>query len=84
MCLVISCILIASAFLLSACNLDFSSGDLPSDNLDQSVVEINPEHQTCVVASDCVLVYVDCSGCDCGIPVNSLYEDTYKNLAIHL
>ena len=76
---VIRYLFIASLFL-SACALDFSSGDSPSDSPGISVVEIDPAHQACELPSDCVLVYVDCSGCDCGVPVNYLYEDIYINL----
>jgi hypothetical protein len=55
-------------------------GDKSSDSPELSMVWIDSAHQTCELPSDCVLVYVDCSGCDCGVPVNFLYEDYYLDL----
>jgi hypothetical protein len=68
----------------TACALDFLGWDLTSDSPDISSVEIDPAHQSCLSASDCVLVYVDCSGCDCGQPINYMYEDLYLSLSREL
>ena len=79
---VIRYLLIASVLFLSACVFNNSNEGLPSDNLTINGIEIDPAHQTCLLPTDCVLVYLDCSGCDCGVPVNSMYEKLYLNLAI--
>jgi hypothetical protein len=72
--------IITSLLLLSGCSLDFSNSGSPTNDTVTKVVEVDSAHQVCELASDCVLVYVDCSGCDCGVPINKKYENLYLEL----
>lgn len=72
--------IVTSLLFLSSCTLDFSNRGTPTDDTGVRAVEVNPAHQVCERASDCVVVYVDCSGCDCGVPVNKKFEDLYFEL----
>lgn len=40
---------------------------------------VAPEDQACQYDSDCVLVSTDCSGCECGTPVNKIHQTKYAN-----
>ena len=63
--------------LLVSCSLDVSNRD---EAPELRTIEVDPAHQECEGADDCGLVFVDCSGCDCGIPVNLQFEDRYLQL----
>ena len=39
---------------------------------------IEPADQTCESSNECVLVWTDCSTCDCGTPVNQIHEQKYQ------
>ena len=73
-------VLLVSVLVLSGCVLDNPSRKIPTNSPDIINVEVDSMHQTCELTSDCVLVYADCSGCDCGVPVNYFYEDYYVDL----
>ena len=47
-------------------------------------VRIDPAHQACVAADDCILLYTDCSGCDCGTALNKAYETEYREIKQNL
>jgi hypothetical protein len=77
---------ILSAFLfiiigiiLSGCSVDILRGNSSSIDPATWIVEIDPAHQACDLDIDCGLAYVDCSTCDCGVPINLDYEELYIN-----
>jgi hypothetical protein len=72
--------LILSSLIHAGCSLDLLAVDQAPNTPDSRVVEIKPSHQSCELASDCVIVYIDCSGCDCGVPVNRDFETKYRDL----
>jgi hypothetical protein len=77
---IIKYVVVISVLLLTGCSLGFSNRILPTDDTGHRVVDVDPVHQVCELASECVLVYVDCSGCDCGVPVNKKFEIRYHEL----
>lgn len=65
-------LLLASLFgllLVVACQ-----ASAPTD----SGITIDPADQACRVAADCVLVWTECSSCECGTPVNSTFAGKYQ------
>lgn len=42
------------------------------------LVDVKAIHQACKSDADCVIIYIDCSGCGCGVPVNREYEVFYR------
>jgi hypothetical protein len=39
---------------------------------------LEPADQTCESSEECVLVWTDCSTCDCGTPVNQRHQPKYR------
>ena len=72
-------ILAIAVFLLAGCSLNSLFGGTSRD-YGPSAVEVAAVHQACDTADDCVLVYTDCSTCDCGTPVNRAHEELYLEL----
>ena len=73
-----------TVLFLAGCSPDISRGDPTHNDSRSRVVEIDPAHQSCDLANDCVLAYVGCSGCDCGLPINRKFEDFYMELFVDL
>ena len=67
--------------ILTSCSIITNADTKFADDLDNWIIEISPAHQTCEIASDCTLVYVDCSYCSCGTPINLAYEEFYTQQA---
>ena len=63
--------------LLTGCSSVFRADVSKSPEINNWVVEVDPAHQVCELAGDCGLAYVDCSTCDCGVPVNTDFIDFY-------
>lgn len=66
--------------LFTGCSQFSFGADSGPERSDFQIVEIDPAHQTCEIAADCITTYVDCSGCECGIPINIKYEAHYRDL----
>jgi hypothetical protein len=79
--LIIRYLLLLPLLIISACGLDLSIGKLPPQSPRSGIVDVDPKHQTCELPSDCVLTYVVCSGCECGISINEAYKDLYIKLS---
>ncbi|MBS3104936.1 hypothetical protein J4234_01640 [Candidatus Woesearchaeota archaeon] len=45
--------------------------------LKKESLNISVQDQICSIDEDCVRVSTDCSGCECGVPVNKIYEEKY-------
>ena len=71
-------------FLLAGCSAVFRDSASKPAGATGRVVEVDPAHQVCELAGDCALAYVDCSNCDCGVPVNKDFIDLYSRLYIDL
>jgi hypothetical protein len=65
--------------LIAACSIIRSEEKLPIYTID-----IDPAHKTCQQDDDCALVYIDCSSCDCGEPVNINFEEYYHDLYLEI
>jgi len=71
---------LCAGFIFSGCSQVILGGNSVPERSDYPIVEIDSAHQTCEKAADCITTYVDCSGCDCGIPINLKYENHYLDL----
>jgi hypothetical protein len=67
-----------AVFALVGCALGAPEPENPSDTQGSRIIEVDPEHQACERANDCVIIEVDCSGCGCGIAVNQNYQEFYR------
>jgi hypothetical protein len=67
--------------ILTSCSIITNADHKSGDDLDPWIIEIDPAHQTCENTNDCTLVYIDCSSCSCGTPINLAYESFYTQQA---
>jgi hypothetical protein len=49
-------------------------------NKEAPVIHISMSDQSCTVDSDCMVVNTICSMCECGEPVNKMYEKNYNDM----
>ena len=71
--------LVFGSLIISGCSPERLKANPLSQDPDPWMVEIDPAHQTCTLDTDCGLVYVDCSTCDCGVPIHMMYIEHYTD-----
>jgi hypothetical protein len=55
----------------------FATGCPNGNSPEGNRLPVQVEHQACTANSECVLVQLDCSDCDCGTPVNKKFQTRY-------
>ena len=76
-------LLLFGYLIFSGCSQNYFENETARDGTDHQIIKIDPDHQACQKAEDCITAYVDCSTCECGIPINldyaNLYQELYEN-----
>ena len=75
---VIGCSIIVMLTAGVACQITDAIRSDPVTGGEPLQLKIEPPDQTCESSNECVLVWTDCSTCDCGTPVNQRHEQKYQ------
>ena len=46
--------------------------------IESTELEVVLEDRNCALDSDCIIISTKCSACECGVPINGIYEKSYK------
>ena len=70
--------MLLAVFILGAC---LTSVTLPTDVPTREQIrriEIDETDKTCFSAKECMLIWTDCSACECGTPINQQHAEKYE------